>query len=67
MIAERAGSEIGWRNKLGKGRARDNEVIDKATKAPNNVWIFQRKMWEYLQENYSELISEFNLDIEEGN
>lgn len=67
MIAERASSEIGWRNKLGKGRARDNEVIDKATKAPNNVWIFQRKMWEYLQENYSELISEFNLDIEEGN
>lgn len=67
MIAERAGSEIGWRNKSGQGRARDNEVIDKATKAPNNVWIFQRKMWQYLQENYSELISEFNLDIEEGN
>lgn len=67
LIAERAGSEIGWRNKLGKGRARDNEVIDKATKAPNNVWIFQRKMWEYLQENYSELISKFNLAIGEGN
>ena len=67
LIAEAVGSEIAWRNKAGKGRNNDKKVIAKATKAPNNVWIFQRKMWDYMQSNYAELISEFDLDIKEGN
>lgn len=67
LIAEAVSSEIAWRNKAGKGRNNDQKVIAKATKAPNNVWIFQRKMWDYMQSNYAELISEFDLDIKEGN
>jgi hypothetical protein len=67
LIATRADSEIGWRNKFGKGRNSDQSVIKKVTLAPNNVWIFQRKMWHYLQENYASLIVEFNLDVKEGN
>lgn len=67
MIAEKANSEIGWRNKNGKGRGKDSLVIEKVALAPNNSWVFQRKMWQYLQQNYPSLIAEFNLDIKEGN